>query len=205
MDSDDFLSGLAEGLGRAIEAALKALLALLLFALTIVFRALQAAFVLARPALYLVCAAAAGYTSILLFVAVLAHYGDDVPASLLALSAIVIVPASLTVLAQAGYGVLAVLALTSALEWLASLAIERSPPVVLALSPAIALVALIFHHATRQDAGTPLDVPASPEMKGHNDEQTTNGIGSSPVAGDDLADHLHRDQDSTFDNDDAAK
>jgi hypothetical protein len=140
------LSTLAEGLGRAIQAAMLALLALLLVVLTVVFRALQAALVLARPALYLATSAAASYASIVLFLSVLAHYGNDVPASVLALSLVVIVPASLAVLAQAGYGILAVLALTAALELLASLAIERAPPVVIAALPAIGLAAVTMWH-----------------------------------------------------------
>lgn len=140
---------LARALGQAIQAMLKALLMLVLAALILLSRGLQAAFVLARPGLQLGSAALAGYGGFALFRSVLEHYGGDPPALLLALLSVVIVPAFLISSRAEGFGIWAVLLLSGALMMLAHYVIERAPPLLLAAVPAFCLIACVMYLLTR--------------------------------------------------------
>ena len=179
------MDDLTEGLNQAIEAAGKALVALVLVLAILVARTFQAIFFLARPAALLGCVVAAGYASVTLFGTVLVRYGGDLPAVFLALSAVVLVPAALLVLAG-DYGVWAVMLAVAILDFMAHLGIERAPPMVLSLLPILALMGTVSYFLAHMN-----DVPESNQesKKGDDDEQERNEC--STVDCDDEPDHLH--------------
>ncbi len=151
---------MTEALATAIHAMLAALLALLLMLLTLLVRAMQVIFILARPAALAGTVAASGWASVMLFMTVLVRYGNDLPAAMLALTAVVITPAALIVInpvgiaKSAGYadgdkadaGAWAVMLAVAVIDFLVHLGIERAPPVVVAALPAIGLAAVTFWH-----------------------------------------------------------
>lgn len=146
------LGALAGALAMAMQAMFMALAALILVLLTLLARALQAVFILARPAALVGCVAAAGYTSVTLFVTVLARYGGDWPAVILALAAVIIAPSAMLVLAgdyaaerRAGPGAWAIMLAVAGVEFLARAGIARAPPVVLALLPVLALTGTMMY------------------------------------------------------------
>jgi hypothetical protein len=141
---DGILDALVAALAAAVQAAITALLALLLAALTLLARALQAIFTLARPGLLAGSVAAAGYSSVTLFASVLALYGDDLQAGLLALSAVVLAPATLLILAG-DYGAWAICLAVAGVEILARLLLEHAPPAALALLPVAALAGCVVY------------------------------------------------------------
>ena len=143
--------GMGEMLGAALAAMFHALVLLLMFAVTVLARALQAVFVLARPALLFGSACAAGFGACRLFPTVMECYGGDVFAAMLALALTAIVPASLIMLAQEQVGLWPVLWASAGLMMLAHFVISRAPPVVLALLPVLALSACILYFAFGQD------------------------------------------------------
>lgn len=147
---ESLIEGLTSALFAAVQAALTALLALLLALLTLLARALQAIFILARPAALVGCVVAAGYASVELFTVVLARYGNDLPAALLALSSIVIAPAALLIIADS-YGTWALMLAVAGIELAVKAGIERAPPLVLALLPVLALTAVMLYFLRAAD------------------------------------------------------
>jgi hypothetical protein len=147
----DGSGGVAEAMGAALAAMLHALVLLLMYAVTLAARALEAAFTLARPALLFGSACAAGYGAFVMFGTVTAAYGGDVFAIVLALALTACVPASLIMLAHDKAGLWPVLWASAGLSFLAHLAISRAPPLVLAGLPVLALAACVFYFAFGQD------------------------------------------------------
>jgi hypothetical protein len=139
----------ADELHAAAEAAGRALAALVIAMLTLVFRALQALFTLARPALLVGCVVALGYGAATLYPVLFAVYGGDIPAALVAALAVIVVPAALLVLA-AGYDVFAVALASGGVMVLAREAAIRSPPVILAMAIPVSIGAC-FLHFTRKE------------------------------------------------------
>jgi hypothetical protein len=131
--------------GAAMAAAGEALLALLLALVTLIGRVLQAAFILARFALYPICAGAAVIGGGLMFNTTQARYGGDVFAVILALALTVIVPATLLVLAHDTLPIWPLLLASGLISLLAHILIIRAPPLVLAPVPAIILSACVLH------------------------------------------------------------
>jgi hypothetical protein len=191
------LETLAGALVIAIQAAIMALVALILALLTLLARALQAVFVLARPASLVGCVAAAGYTSVTLFATVLAHYGGDAQAIILALAAIIIAPTALLVL-DGDYGAWAIMLAVAGVELLAMLLLERAPTVVKALLPVLALtgtVMFFLQSDPSRASGSNDKVDEAehlPEKEQPNVEQEWNE--RTVMDCDDLTHHLHSDQ-----------
>lgn len=167
------MEDLAKALGDALEAMLKALIALLLAFLMLLARAAQAIFTLARIALPLAATAAAGAGAVLLFPTILGAYGNDPPAALLALTAITATPTALLLLAQqreARPTPAGILAGSGVLMLLAHLAIERAPPVMLALAPPTGLAACIFYLAFGQPTDSKQEPNTSESERNTHDE-----------------------------------
>lgn len=143
--------GMGEALGQALAAMLHALVMLLLFALTLLARALQAVFTLARPALLFGSACAAGFGAVKLFPTLLACYGGDFFAFVLALAMTAAIPASLIMLALETVGLWPVLWASAGLMLLAHFVINRAPPIVVALLPVLVLSACVLYFAFGQD------------------------------------------------------
>jgi hypothetical protein len=143
--SDDQLAELQEALANAIRAMMTALLALFLVLAILATRAIQALFILARPAALAGTVVAAGYGSVTLFMTVLDRYGNDLPAAMLALAAVIITPATLLVL-KSDSGTWAVMLAVAVIDFLVHLGIERAPPLVIAALPAVGLAAVTFWH-----------------------------------------------------------
>lgn len=179
------MDNLTESLKEAIEAATKALLALILVLAILLARTLQALFTLARPALLVGCVILAGYGAVTLFPVVLAKYGGDAPAVLLALVSVVIVPVGLLVLAG-DYGAWAVLAASGALMVLAREAIARSPPAVLVGYPLVALSGCVVYFAF-------VEPKAQNEREESGGQEQIGNIGIT-LDRDGGADNLHGDQ-----------
>lgn len=137
---------LNEAAGRALEGMGKALAALLLVAVIIIARALQAVFILARFAVYPACAAVEVYGAIVLFRVVSVRYGGDFAAILLALALTILVPASMLIL-KGDLPVWPVLLGAGLLSLGAAWLVERAHPLVLALVPVVALSACILSFA----------------------------------------------------------
>ena len=193
-DHDEtLLEGLMTLLVEAVKAAFLALLALLLVLGTLLARALQAIFILARPGVLMGCVALAGYTTLTLFSTVLAQYGGDLPAALLALATVTIVPAALLMTAQDS-GAWAIMLGVAITEFLARLGLEHAPPPVLALLPVMALSGTVLYFLRGGDNHLPDDnsgaYDAHIEKEQTNVEQERNL--SSLVARDGEPDHLHR-------------
>ena len=136
---------LAEELGRAIEAAVKALLALLLALAILVTRASQAVFTLARLALPVGAAALQAVGAVMLFGSVVVAYGGDFPALLLALASVVVVPVALVLLARGVLDIWGILFASGALSLVVYLVIGRVPPTLLGALPGVGLSACIFY------------------------------------------------------------
>ena len=184
---ESLLEGLAKALATAAQAAFIALIALLLALLTLLARALQATFILARPAALIGCVAAAGYTSVGLFATVLAHYGNDLPAALLALSSIVIAPAALLILAD-NYGTWALMLAVAGIEFAARAGIERAPPGVLALLPVLALTGTVLYHMRAGNASNTTTADHLETQEASNEQQEWNRGAS--LDNDHCPDHL---------------
>lgn len=142
-EQDDQNDRLQESASEAWNAAAKAFYAFVLALVILIGRALQALFVLARPAVLVCTVVAAGYTSVTLFQTILVRYGGGLPAVLLALAAVTLLPATLVIIAE-DYGIWAIALATAGLEFLARLGLERAPPIVLALIPVLALASVVF-------------------------------------------------------------
>ena len=147
MAEDSDKGGAAEVMGAAIAAMLQALVLLLMFAITVLARALQALFILARPALLFGSAAAAGIGAVKMFSTVATCYGGDLFAVMLALALTAIVPTSLILLAQDTAGLWPVLWAAAGLMMLAHFVISRAPPLMLASLPTLALSACVLYFA----------------------------------------------------------
>lgn len=161
----DSTSKLQESAGEAWNDAAKALYSFILVLIILVGRAIQALFVLARPAILIGTVISAGYTSITLFGTILACYGGDLSAVILALTSVIIVPVALIIMAG-NYGIWAICLATAGLEFLAHLGLQRAPPIVLALIPVLALSGTIFYFLVHME-----DVPEMAiEYKENDDE-----------------------------------
>jgi hypothetical protein len=145
------MDDMGEMMGAALAAMFHALVLLLMFAVMLAARALQAVFTLARPALLFGSACATGFGAVKLFPIVAERYGGDLFAIVLALAMTSTIPASLIMLALETVGLWPVLWASAGLMIAAAFAISRAPPVVLALLPVLALAACIFHFAFGQD------------------------------------------------------
>jgi len=137
------LEGLGEAAGQAMEAMFKALAALLLVLVIMTARALQAAFILARFAVYPACAAAEVYGAVVLFRAVSTNYGGDFAAIVLALALVVLIPAAMLIL-KGDLPLWPVLLGSGALSFGAAWLIDHSPQVILAFVPVVALSACVL-------------------------------------------------------------
>lgn len=131
---------LQESAAEAWNAAAKAFYAFVLVLVTLLGQALQALFVLARPALMVGTVILALYGSVQLFTAAHTAFGGDAPAMLIAALSVIVVPAGLIALAE-NYGIWAILTASGTLSWLGALAIARSPPIILAASIPVAIAA----------------------------------------------------------------
>lgn len=138
------LENLGEALTEALEAMLKALLALILALLILVVRALQSLFILIRLALPIVTVALQLFGAVMLFGSVAIAYGDDLPALLLALAAVVVIPVVLILRARGVLDIWGILVASGALSLLAHLVIARSPPTLLGVLPGLGLSACVF-------------------------------------------------------------
>jgi hypothetical protein len=147
----DGSGGVAEAMGAALAAMLHALVLLLMYAVTLAARALEAAFTLARPALLFGSACAAGYGAFVMFGTVTAAYGGDVFAIVLALAMVAIVPASMIMLAIERAGLWPCLWASAGLMFLAHLVISRAPPFVLSGLPVLALAGCVLYFGFGQD------------------------------------------------------
>lgn len=141
-------SGRAPQAGRALQEAALALIQVIAW---IALQALRSALLLAVPLLKLGCVALAGYGMVELYPVVFRLYGADLPAAILALAAVLIVPAFL--LARAGAS-LGGLALAGIVELGARAMLSHMPPAALALAPGLALAACVLQlaftaHASR--------------------------------------------------------
>ncbi len=143
--------GMGQAMGAALAAMLHALVMLLMFAVTLAARALQAVFTLARPALLFGSACAAGFGAVKLLPTVAERYGGDLFATVLALAMTATIPVSLIMLAQETVGLWPVLWASAGLMIAADFAISRAPPIVLAMLPVLALSACVFYFAFGQD------------------------------------------------------
>ena len=185
---------LFELLVQAIQALITAIIAFLLVALTLIARALQAVFMLAQPALLFGSACALGFGVYKFFPTMLAHYGGDFFAVLLALALTTIVPASLIMLAADTAGLWPVLWASAGLLMLAHFVIDRAPPLVLALLPVLALAGCILHFAFG-DIGQPIQT----EIKESTNEQEREWFGAT-VANNDSLDSLHSEPECALDS-----
>lgn len=125
-------------------AAWAAFYAFVIALLTILGRAVQALFTLLRFALPVFAAALQVVGAVLLFGSVTVAYGGDLPALLLALAFVSIVPVVLVMLARDALDIWGILVASGALSWLAALGIARSPPTLLGALPGLGLLACIF-------------------------------------------------------------
>ena len=147
MESED---GIAEALGAALAAMLQALVFLVMFAITLAARALQAVFILARPALLAGSAALACYGAVALFQSLVARYGGNLDAVVLSLALVATVPTALLLLSGGKAGVWPVLLASGVLALVARYAIDRASVMVLGFIPCVGLVACILYFAFGQ-------------------------------------------------------
>lgn len=140
----------AEALNEAWRAAMKALWALIVVLMTLLLRAMQAVFVLARPAALVGCVVALFYGAASLYPTLFTAYGADVPAALVAALAVIVIPAALLILAD-GYDVFAIALASGAVMIGAKEAAIRSPPIVLALVIPV-VIGAVFLHFERKEA-----------------------------------------------------
>ncbi len=146
--------GLGEALGEALAAMLHALVLLFMFALTVLARALQAVFTLARPALLLGCVVTLCYGAAVWFPVVFKLLGADVPAFLMAALSVVAIPGALVALAG-DYGFFPVALLSGGLMLVAREAAIRSPPVILPLSMPVVIGAVFLYFANQERKSEP--------------------------------------------------
>lgn len=139
-----------EALGEAWRAAMKALYALIVMLMTLVLRAMQAVFVLARPALLVGCVVAPFYGAASLYPTLFRLYGADIPAALVAALAVVTIPAALLILADR-YDVFAIALASGAVMIGAKEAAIRSPPVILAMVWPVVIGACFLHYERKGD------------------------------------------------------
>jgi hypothetical protein len=137
--------GLGESLQDAVEAAGRALVALVLALAILVTRALQAAFTLIRLALPVLAAALQVFGAVMLFNSMARAYGGDLSAMLLALASVVVLPVALVLRARENIDIWGILVASGALSLLAHLVIARSPPTLLGVLPGLGLSACIFY------------------------------------------------------------
>lgn len=141
---------MGEALAAAVAAMLRALVLLVLFALTLLARALQATFILARPALLAGSAALACYGAVVLFQSLVARYGGNLDAVVLSLALVATVPTALLLLSGGKAGLWPVLLASGVLALGARYAIDRAPVMVLGFIPCVGLAACVLHFAFGQ-------------------------------------------------------
>jgi hypothetical protein len=178
---DSAIGASAAGLGAAITAMLQALLMLIMVLLTIAARALQALLILARVAMPAATTIVAGFGAVTLFQSVLARYGGDWQAAMLATAAVCVTPAAIMAEAKQ-YGVWPALAAAGALMILFRFGLDHAPPTIAAMLPVAGL-------ATSAIAIMESKVPEVPEKEASN--ETAERQPCVPVAGDIEPDRLH--------------
>ena len=151
MTMDESAGGIGEALGAALAAMLHALLLLVLFALTLLARALQALFILARPALLAGSAALACYGAVELFQSLVARYGGNLDSVVLSLALVATVPTALLLLSGGKAGVWPVLLASGVLALMARICVDRAPVMVLGFIPCAGLVACVLYFAFGQE------------------------------------------------------
>jgi hypothetical protein len=165
---NETIEGLLEALSKAVELAIQALVALLLALLTLLVRGLSVAFTLTRIALPVAAVALLALGAVRLFPAVYTVYGGDMPAALLALVSVVVIPVSLQLLAP-GQNIWGIAIASGAIMLAATLGLQRAPPLVTGLVPATGLAACICYFAFGQP-GTPKDAKPEPDPIGERDQ-----------------------------------
>lgn len=142
--------GIGEALIAALAAMIHALVLLIMFALTLLARALQAVFILARPALLAGSVSLALYGAVLLFKSLVTRYGSGLDAVVLSLALVATVPTSLLLLSSGKVEVWPVLLASGVLALLARIGVDRAPKMVLGFIPCVGLTACVLYFAFGQ-------------------------------------------------------